>query len=58
MSLTAIQKYKHLKKKMTKYRIAKETGLSLNTLNMWDKEVFKPNEDSAEKIDKLFKETP
>lgn len=52
----SLELYEELKKKYTKYRIAKVTGLSYATLTFWDKGVFFPNKESGEKLRKMLEE--
>lgn len=42
-------------KGMTKYRIAKEVGVTWQTVNMWEKDVFIPKADKQSKLEALLK---
>lgn len=41
---------------MTKWRIAKETNVSWNTVNQWEKGTFKPREDKMKILIQLEKD--
>ena len=43
------------KQGMTKYKIAKEVGVTWQTVNMWEKEVFRPKQDKLDKLQALLK---
>lgn len=43
-----------LKRGFSKYRIAKETGVSWNTVQLWSKGIYKPKLKHSEKIKKLL----
>ena len=48
---------KQLKDKgFTKWKISKSIGVSWQTINMWEKEVFKPTKDNLEKLNSLLKD--
>lgn len=39
---------------MTQVEVAKAVGVSLQAYILWEKEVNKPNEDNAKKLDKVL----
>ena len=46
---------KLLKEKgISKWRIAKEIGVTWQTVHMWEKEIFKPSDDKMEKLTSLL----
>lgn len=54
MSLDGLKLYEKLRKKYTKYRIWKETGITTATMLLWDKKVFQPSKDSISKMKQLL----
>ena len=38
----------------TKWRIAKTIGVSWQTVNMWEREIFKPRDSNSEKLDNMI----
>jgi len=40
----------------SKYKIAKEIGVSWNTVHLWDKEVWEPNKENTKKLKELLNE--
>lgn len=50
---------KKLKAKgITKYKIAKVVGVTWQTVNMWDKEVFEPKKDKIQKLKEFYESLP
>ena len=41
-------------KGITKYKIAKEVGVTWQTVNMWEKDVFIPKADKLVKLEELL----
>lgn len=40
----------------SKYKIAKEIGVSWNTVHLWDKEVWAPNKKNSKRLKELLNE--
>ena len=47
---------KELKEKhnFSKWKIAHLIGVSWNTINLWDREVYQPNEEHKRKLEELY----
>ena len=43
-----------LRLKWSKYRLAKEMGVSWNTVHLWDMGIWEPNKENAQKLEGLF----
>jgi len=44
----------HLRLKWSKYRLAKEMGVSWNTVHLWDMGIWEPNKENAQKLEGLL----
>ena len=45
-----------LKRGFSKYKIAKEIGVSWNTVQLWSKKIYSPKSEHLEKIKELLRE--
>lgn len=39
----------------SKYKLAKEMGVSWNTIHLWDKEIWKPKIESQKKLEEILR---
>lgn len=51
-----MEQIKALRKVMTKWRIAKEVGVSWQAVHAWERGISKPTKENQNKLDELYKE--